>query len=342
VPDTKTIKKTATLLRLQNLLAIDEGHTWAAAGRIMMRLTGEGGANSVKANIEKLEAAYGRPLVREEDGRQVLTDLGHRLKNIALPMMNLWEGIARADGGTTVVAFLPQHAFFISRVVKRLRDQQSVQPHVLNERDRNIDTYEIRVIGPLAGGETDIVVGPPPPANAKRITELRRRELYTSRLEAMLPTSDTRTMITVTDLARAGNLLVPFPPTRSRKLLQDAIEDELGPADPGPSRRVFLEAYGTKVLVAFGEDGHGTVVVPSDIAYPFKAGHTPAGPEAEGFQWVPVVRSDGTALTQQVFATTRDDPSPDVERVIEVIREEVRRRNLDVTTSPLIPAQPRS
>jgi hypothetical protein len=87
-------------------------------------------------------------------------------------------------------------------------------------------------------------------------------------------------------------------------------------------------------LVAFGEEGHGTVVVPSDIAYPFKAGHTLAGPEAASFKWVPLLKANGELLTQQVFATTRKNPEDGLLRVVEVLRQEVADRQLNVGDEP--------
>ncbi|MEU4196791.1 LysR substrate-binding domain-containing protein [Kribbella sp. NPDC026611] len=127
------------------------------------------------------------------------------------------------------------------------------------------------------------------------------RVLYQSELVAMVPLEEGLAEIELSELIKRDLLLAPTD-TRSRQRLNEAIKSAKLPKLT--SETVKLEAYGTKVLVAFGSHKHGTVVVPSDIAYPFRAGNQLAGEWAERFTWARVT-SEGKPITNNVFVTTR-------------------------------------
>src|SRR5262245_46907537 len=268
-------------------------------------------ASGIREHIKTLKKVYGgRELLIEQNGKLIPTEFGKDVLRKAHRMVNLWRGIARIGDIVTTVAFLPQHAYFMSPVIlarvspltadKRL----TIHKRVLGERERNIDVFQTHVMGPLRGGEIDVVTGPPP----QTMEGLHATPLYTSQLEAMWPNGETGApeAVTVRQLIEKGPLLIPPSRTRSRILLETAARQDMGIEDL--RSRIALEAYGTKVLVAFGEDGHGTVVVPSDIARPFKAGNALGGPEAAAFTWIPIVKENGDRLTHQVYATTRKSP----------------------------------
>ncbi|MFD9261521.1 MULTISPECIES: LysR family transcriptional regulator [unclassified Streptomyces] len=315
-----------TLQRLRNFIAVVDEGTITSAARLLGEVTGEGSPSSVRQNLQELRSAFGgRQLLVEHNGKQVPTDLGESLLRYARTMVELWKGASRLGTRTLTLAFLPQHAFFISPVILELeRSEMTVHSRILGEQDRSTIIFESHVIGALAGGEIDLVVGPPPEPSRRR-EELKEHRLYTSRLEAMLPGSDTRDRIGLDELIHEGPLLVPPGPTRSRRLLNRSVR-----AAGLPAPMVKLDAYSSKALVAFGEDRHGTVVIPSDIADPFKEGNILAGPKASTFRWVPVVDADGRELTQEVYATTRGRPPADIVATVDAIRRSTDAFSLDV------------
>ena len=86
------------------------------------------------------------------------------------------------------------------------------------------------------------------------------------------------------------------------------------------------------MLIQYGMAGLGTVVVPSDIAHPFHHGHEYGGPRTGNFRWIPVVRSTGRPIYQEVFATYRHYTVPHTEAiptVVKIIKEEVARLGLE-------------
>lgn len=318
-----------TLKRLLNFITIVEEGAFTEAARAVEDQLGEGSRSSLTQNLNKLTEAFDRPLLVERDGRKVPTELGEELLEYARQMVDLWKGSVRLGSSTVVLAFLPQHAFFVSPAILSLRDKFTIHNRVLGEQDRSAEVFETHVIGPLAGGEIDLVVGPPPKPVQRR-QQLTKNRLYTSQLEAMIQADDPRTEVTVQELVENDRLLVPPRQTRSRRMLEGAIRDEVK-EDPGTIKRVSLETYSTKALVAFGEDRHGTVVVPSDIANPFKHGNILAGPASKRFKWIPVVRGNGHRLTHDVFATHRRRPRTDVTDLVKALREAVQRFGLDIS-----------
>lgn len=342
-----------TLARLRVFVSVAELDCSVSRAADELRQT----PNAVRQNLDLLQSAFaGRSLFAQD--RRGLSVFGTEVYRQAREMMDRWGALSDSGSSTLRITFLPQHAHLVSAVMRRLRvtvaderlgrdaggrdgrsdDHIECTTNVLGEQDRSMVVFEENVIGSLLHGATDLVIGPPP----RRVGDppaLDRHRLYTSRLEAMIDSAEVEAEaeneaehgIELRDLVRR-RLLVPPLPARSRQMLEREIAEHIAD-DPGIAARVAHEAYGTKVLVAFGQDGHGTVVVPSDIALPFKSGSSFAGTRAGSFRWVPV-RRDGVDLTQEVYATTRVDPGERALRVVRELRAVVRETGLDVAAEP--------
>lgn len=179
----------------------------------------------------------------------------------------------------------------------------------------------------------DLVVGLPPTADWKYTAKLTQQRLYTSRLKAMVPITRAEDHIEIAELVR---LPLPLPPsaTRTRHTLGSAIDQDF--RGNAPNLKIEHSAYGTKVLVALGVHGQDTVVVPSDIAHPFKKCSYFGGKGSETFKWVPVCRtgSDDAWLTQEVFANTRAEAAnPNIGPIVEALKQVVEREQLDVSVT---------
>ncbi|MFE2964422.1 LysR substrate-binding domain-containing protein [Streptomyces sp. NPDC059340] len=283
-------------------------------------------ASAIRQHLATLDDVYGRPLLQKgERGSWEVTEFGKKVLPKAQQAVHKWAEITRIGSDTVVVEFLPQHAYFVSPVTAALvSDHMEIKLAPLSEHDRDRSRFEEAVVARVADGVSDLVVGLPPKSMAK----LEKTHLYTSRLVAMISRKEKRDHLTLDEVAQRPLLLPPIA-TRSRELLDKALTEalkETGTSHPVP----VVEAYGTKVLVTLGEDGHGTVIVPSDVAYPFAEGKRLGGPISEGFKWVPLRDQNGKELTQQVFATTRPQPSEDVTKIIDGLKERVAELKLDV------------
>ncbi|WP_405974851.1 LysR family transcriptional regulator [Streptomyces sp. NBC_00988] len=284
-------------------------------------------ASAIRQHLSTLDDVYGRPLLQKaEGGSWEVTEFGRKVLPAAQRAVHQWAQITRIGSTTVVVEFLPQHAYFVSPVAAQLRDRMEIKLAPLSEHDRDRSRFEEAVVGRVADGVSDLVVGLPPKSMAK----LEKIPLYTSRLEAMIRDlgDESPDHLTLDEVAQ-HDLLLPPSAARSRELLEKALAEglkETGTPHPVP----VVEAYGTKVLVTLGEDGHGTVIVPSDVAYPFAKGNRLGGPISERFKWVPLRDRDGNELTQQVFVTTRPQPSEDVTKIITGLKEKVAELGLDV------------
>lgn len=91
-----------------------------------------------------------------------------------------WVQTMRIGSAAVAVEFLPQHTYFVSPVAARLRSCMGIKPAPLSRRDR--DRFEEAVVGRVADGISDLVVGLPPNSRA----QLEKNHLYTSRLVAMI------------------------------------------------------------------------------------------------------------------------------------------------------------
>lgn len=260
-------------------------------------------------------------------GSYVPTPAGEQARDIFLQILNLLDAAERLKGGATgqqqrLLAFLPHHTQLVTKVMVALRDRNIVVPRTLDELDRAGGRFEDRVLDNVRRRVSDLVIGPPP---EKRATDRRRRSLqtnllYTARLEAMVPVERVGDGRLELHRLAEHDLLLPPPGFRSRDVLDNSFV-EAGLADRGLRLRVVMPSQVTSVLVKMGWDGLGTVVLPSDIALPFKSGSYSAGRDADRFAWVPLVTDSGTHLTHGVYVTTRSnrEAEPGVQDIVDAI-----------------------
>lgn len=323
-----------TLPRLRAFVAIAEYKTINAAARSLRQQR-----QTVQGHLKSLQQFVAAPLFegtadsRDPDRPRDLTPYGRRFLGQARQMLHLWGGLSRDT--TCTVAFLPQHSYFMARAFRTLRQSDgplTIEKQILGEQHREKTSFEHDVIGPLAAGVLDLVIGLPPTGFGDR---LDLEYLYTSRLEAMISRDDPYSEeegITLEELVALvrkrrsmgdNGLLLPPEDTRTWRLLGDNFQRFL-PTE-SLTQITDLTSYSTKALVAFAIEDSGIVVVPSDIAYPFRSAHYFAGKDSQlGFKWVPLRDQDGGHLKHEVFATTsRDYPNPTVDAVVEAIKEAV-------------------
>lgn len=333
-------KTLITLPKLRTLVLVAQTGSYTAAAAQLDQTR-----QNIQKQIKELSATLGEVLFEHDarSGRQIPTAFAQHLLPQASEMVDLWTALSSESSRVCTVAFLPQHSYLVgdvlqSRPVNSEGEPILLESMILGEEHRNRESFVEHVLGPLAHGVLDLVVGLPPATDWKNSAKLKQELLYTSRLEAMVPITRERDHIEISELVRQP-LLLPPSPTRTRHTLTTAIEQDF--KGNAPKLKIEHTAYGTKVLVALGVHEQGTVVVPSDIAHPFKKGSYFGGKGSENFKWVPVCRT-GTHdawLTQKVFANTRAEAtSQSIEPVIEALKLAVKREQLDVTATYPTPA----
>lgn len=138
-----------------------------------------------------------------------VTEFGRKVLPKAQQAVHKWAEITRIGSATVVVEFLPQHAYFVSPVAAHLRDHMEIKLAPLSEHDRDLSRFEEVVVGRVADGVSDLVIGLPP----KSLAKLEKTYLYTSRLEAMIPRVDDDRRDHLTLHEAAGISYTPSPST---------------------------------------------------------------------------------------------------------------------------------
>ncbi|HEY0639084.1 MAG TPA: LysR family transcriptional regulator [Pseudonocardiaceae bacterium] len=308
--------------------AVDEfGHFGKAARFLGKQQQG------LRQHIRNLEEALNVQLLDTGPGGEYRAagPIGNELRDRARLMVFQYGAISRLTDDAVRVQYLPQHGFFMAAVEARLDGVMDLRPTVLGDEDRSYTRFHDNVIVPLAAGMIDFAIGVPPPPESPPAELLTSCYLHSSRQEAMIPVRDPRDRVLLSELVAERAMLVPPMATRSRVRLEEEIRRDVC-GDPGPDKRVKREAFGTKVLIQYGLKGLGTVVVPSNIAYPFYAGNCYGGPAAADYKWVPVCTSSGRPLYQEVYAIhrrARDRRSERIRRILALVRQEVAELGLE-------------
>lgn len=321
-----------TLRHLGSLLAfavVDETGKITDSGKVIGRSD-----KWVREAIDELGDSLGvKNLLTLSDRRQVPSgQIALEVRRIARSVLYQVGAVPRLADENIRVRYLPQHGFFMAAVEAQLGHQMNLHPKTLGEEDRAVVRFREEVLAAVAAGTVDLAIGLPPDRKMKEEGGLRLTYLYSSRQEAMVPrTEDAPDRITLVDLVEKGDLLLPPPHTRSRETLEARYRVD-SPNGGELVRQVKREAYGTKVLIEYGMNGLGTVVVPSDIAHVFKHGNDYGGPPTARFQWIPVVDANGDLIHQPVYATMRrdrDGRTENVLRILEAVRRQVALLNLE-------------
>jgi DNA-binding transcriptional LysR family regulator len=313
-------------------VAVDELGSCKAAAELLGRTE-----HGVRELVKKLARHLRVEDVVRPDETGVLRASGQIARDVraqARLCINEYAAVARYGDDNVRIRYLPQHSFFMAAVEAQTERFMDLHPKALGEEDRSVDRFEDEVIPAVAGGNVDLVIGMPPRKGTMSIRKLTSHYLYSSRQEAMVPYDDPRQEMTLRQLIEERRMLVPPIHTRSRTRLEQMIASDLPDAPPA-AQRVRREAFGTKVLIQYGMNGLGTVVVPNDIAYVFHAGHDYGGPQAEKFRWIPIRRENGEFIHQSVWATVRtkrDRRSPHVDTLVEEIRNQVKLLDLETRT----------
>lgn len=257
------------------------------------------------------------PLFTREDDVITPTQIGVEVADIAEEILHRCRHlVGLRDSKPVVLAFLPYHARFVAPAIAH----DNVRLEVLDEAHRATTEFQQRAIRPLEAHAFDVVIGPPP----ERDAQLETVHAYTAHLEAMIPKQEAKGVksIALEDIIERHDLLLPPSGFRSRELLERYVHDS--GLDSALSRLTIKhEAKDTKVLILLGRAGVGTVVVPSDVAYPFKAGHHFGGPDADNFTWVPILH-EKKMLTHDVHITHRAESNPATLALVRELLEQTR------------------
>ncbi|HEV7976381.1 hypothetical protein [Amycolatopsis sp.] len=321
IPTKVTLDRLATLVALHRY----SGSVLDAAKEVRL------GETSVRNHIRDLEQELGGGnLVTRSNGCMPVTMHGEDIVRLARDILARTVGLTRVARMECTVAFLPQHAYIVARAKKKLEETSDIllRLEVLAEHHRSRSSFEQHVLEPMTHGALDLAIGLP--TAGKSLTTF---PLYTTRLVAMVPKRDAPSHLTLTQLVRQHELLLPPPETRSRILLEGEIEAHV-PAELVREMKIGLEAYGTKVLTIFAYEGHGTVVAPEDIAHPFMVDNAFGGNPAKDFVWVPVtVDGPDDALTHRVVVTMPSNTGrrrPHLEQIVRALQD--ASKSLNVST----------
>jgi DNA-binding transcriptional LysR family regulator len=331
-----------TLKRLFALAALDECGTYDDAATML-----DQSSQNVREHIRKLTELLGVPVVEDRGkGQYVVSDdpVVLELRDRGRLMIHQYAAMSRLVQAPRVkIRYLPQHCFFMAPVEAMFEHTATeIRAVPLGEEDRDVDRFNTRVLIPITAGQTDLAIGMPPDPDSVMAQKLTTTYLYSSRQEAMIPATDLRKQVSLRELVTEGRMLVPPQATRSRRTLENAIRADMPDAPRHPGHRVKREAFGTKVLIQYAMAGLGTVVVPSDIATVFHHGQDYGGPRTADFKWVPVCRSSGEFIYQEVYATYRRNNATVLKEAIDLICRRILHEvgTLRLEKAPVRPASP--
>ncbi|MEV4623743.1 LysR family transcriptional regulator [Asanoa sp. NPDC049573] len=326
-------------------IALAEERSYEDAARRMAGLHGGYSRQSVQHRIGKIENYVGEPLVRRNvDRRYLLTPAGERVLQIARQVVALHERIGSAAAEPTVwtLACGPHHTQFVALAEDRLRTAEGDKLRVeyLSQPLRAEHQFFGDPVDRLLRNEFHLIIGPP-----VRRPGLRSTHLYDARLEAMIDRDFPGDRLSLADLVSDYEAFLQPRDVRARRVLEDAIA-AAGIPDPDPARRVAMETYETATSVIRlqserrrpGRDRGRILVVPSDVALPYKAGMVFGGREAHRFKWVPI-HDGGATLRMETCVTVRDANHTALRPVIDALRAGVRQLG-GISGSPLTFATP--
>ncbi|MDG4820402.1 LysR family transcriptional regulator [Asanoa sp. WMMD1127] len=315
-------------------IALAEERSYEDAARRMADLHGGYSRQSVQHRISKVESYVGEPLVRRNvDRRYLLTPAGERVLQIARQVVALHERIGAAAAEPTVwtLACGPHHTQFIALAEQQLRaaeESDKIRVEYLSQHNRAEHQFFGDPVDRLLRNEFHLIIGPP-----VRRPGLRSTLLYEARLEAMIDRDYPYDRLPLADLVRDYAAFLQPRDVRARRVLEDAIT-AAGIPDPDPAARVAMETYETATSVIRlrserhrhrqgGRERARVLVVPSDVALPYKEGMVFGGGDADRFRWVPI--DAGTVpLRLETCVTVRDAHQAALRPVIEALRAGVR------------------
>lgn len=308
-------------------IALAEERSYEDAARRMAGFHGGYSRQSVQHRIAKIEGYVGEPVVRRNvDRRYLLTTAGERVLQIARQVVALHERIGSAAAAPTVwtLACGPHHTQFVALAEDRLRSAEGgdkLRVEYLAQRNRAEHQFFGDPVDRLLRNEFHLIIGPP-----VRRAGLRSTRLYEARLEAMIDHDFPDDRLALAELVSDYEAFLQPRDVRARRVLEDAIT-AAGIPDPDPARRVAMETYETATSVIRlrsehrrpGRERGRILVVPSDVALPYKVGMMFGGGDAHRFKWVPIHAGSGP-LRLETCVTIRDAHQSELRPVIEALR----------------------
>jgi DNA-binding transcriptional LysR family regulator len=331
-------------------IALAEERSYEDAARRMASLHGGYSRQSVQHRIAKVESCVGEPLVRRNvDRRYLLTPAGERVLQIARQVVALHERIGSAAVRPTVwtLACAPHHTQFVALAEDRLRSVDGgdkLRVEYLAQHNRAEHQFFGDPVDRLLHNEFHLIIGPP-----VRRSGLRSTRLYEARLEAMIDRDFPGDRLSLEELVSDYEAFLQPRDVRARRVLEDAIS-AAGIADPDPAGRVAMETYETATSVIRlrterprARRGRGRIlVVPSDVALPYKEGMVFGGGGADRFKWVPI-HHGSAPLRLETCVTIRDANQATLRPVIDALRAGVLRLDHGphrISGAPLTSATP--
>ncbi|HTF11677.1 MAG TPA: LysR family transcriptional regulator [Asanoa sp.] len=333
-------------------IALAEERSYEDAARRMAGLHGGYSRQSVQHRIGKIENYVGEPLVRRNvDRRYLLTPAGERVLQIARQVVALHERIGSAAARPTVwtLACGPHHTQFVALAEDRLRSAEGgqgdkIRVEYLSQPNRAEHQFFGDPVDRLLRNEFHLIIGPP-----VRRPGLRSTQLYEARLEAMIDRDYPGDRLSLAELVSDHEAFLQPRDVRARRVLEDAIA-AAGIPDPDPAGRVAMETYETATSVIrlrserrrHGRDRGRILVVPSDVALPYKVGMVFGGRDADRFKWVPI-HDGGSTLRMETCVTIRDAHQAALRPVIDALRAGVHHLDLGpqgISGTPLTFATP--
>jgi DNA-binding transcriptional LysR family regulator len=309
-------------------IAVAEHRTFAAAAKALAAQTGEEyGSRAVAKVVAKIERWLGAPPFEQTLSRaKQTTARGEDFLRAARAIVAEYEALRQPDRGYTqpTLACMPHHVRVAARAEAALARKSGLRVEYLDRTSyMGAAAFTRYAVGRLLRDHYQLVLGPP-------VAEptLVSKDLYQSRLEAMVPAVRGPAPITLTELVERYEVCLPPLDSRSRRLFEDRVAEWLPrrPDDrPGWSTGETL----TNVLRAHhrAPTDRCAVVAPSDVALAFKPGREFGGGLADRFVWVPIYHQDGGGrvhqLTQRVSVTVKRTDAASLFPVMEQLRRAV-------------------
>ncbi|MDG4820404.1 LysR family transcriptional regulator [Asanoa sp. WMMD1127] len=312
-------------------IAVAENRTYDAAARQLTEARDTYSRQSVGRAIRKVQSWVNQTLLqRKANGSYSLTAAGEEFLVAARQVVALYERIGSSTVQPTVwtLACAPHHTQFVTLAADWLRERNGgddkIQVEYLERTDRGEHQFQGEPVDRLLRKELRLIIGPSVANPA-----LRSIELYQAQLEVMIDRRYRAAELQLADLVTRYEALLQPQDIRARRMLEEAIRrSEV--VDPG-SVRIAMETTeaGASVMRLRTErprrGGRDRVMVlPSDVAQPFKDGMEFGGSGADRFRWVPVHDATG-ALRLPTYVTIRKDDANVLRPVIEALRFGVAR-----------------
>ncbi|SNT65197.1 DNA-binding transcriptional regulator, LysR family [Asanoa hainanensis] len=320
-------------------IAVVENRSYRAAASQLTDVWGSYSRQSVGRAVEKIEAWAGETLLqRKAGGTYSLTAAGDTFLSVARRLVALYDGI---DSGPVepplwTLACAPHHTQFVTLAADRLRaengDADKIRVEYLERTARGEEQFQGEPVDRLVRQEFRLIIGPEVVKSS-----LLSIPLYRAQLEAMVERRFRGDRLSLSDLVSDYEALLQPQDIRARRALELAIQQS-DVVDPGGAR-IAMETTETAAIVmrlrteARREGGRNRVmVVPSDVAQPYKKGMEFGGRGASRFKWVPIHASSGP-LSMPTYVTIRKDDATVLRRVIEELQAGVA--TLDAGPHPI-------